>query len=63
MIKKGPDEDERDFENRKRLKISELVEILLKLMSESRSLNDYFSFLDIAAFIGKEVNDEQGKNL
>jgi len=39
------------------------VEILLKLMSESRSLNDYFSFLDIAAFIGKEVNDEQGKNL
>lgn len=63
MIKKGPDEDERDFENRKRLKTSELVGTLLKLLSKSRSLNDYFNLLDIAAFIGKEVNDEQGKFL
>ncbi len=55
MMRKKENESREEFENRKKDRINELNRKLKHIYSNSRSFEDFISFLDIAVFIEREV--------
>lgn len=55
-LKKRPDEDKKDFNERKKNQISNLVDNLNILEENSTSLDNFLSLLDIAVFMERSMN-------
>lgn len=55
MMRKKENESREEFENRKKDRINELNRKLKHIYSNSRSFEDFISFLDIVVFIEREV--------
>lgn len=63
MLVKKPSESKEDFKKRKTEAIGsfqkQLIDLLYGGFSGGSSIRDYFNFLDMAVFIGKEVNHDR----
>ncbi len=56
MMRKKENESKEEFEDRKKDAVDKLYEYLESIYSESKSFENFISFLDIAVFIKREIN-------